>query len=292
MRENAEMLSRLGKKVYTAAVEPHGAVSPRTLREALDRAENPRMAACMGVNNETGTVTDLAAITAMLRERGGTVPHLHSDLVQQIGKVPLGIPLAELDSAAISAHKIGGPRGIGILYVRKSLEAFTRGGGQERGLRPGTENVAGAYALAACLEKYAAPETLREQYAGAAARGNALISALAETGRCTLIPAGRTADDPRFSPWIFQLAFDGIPGEVMVRALDAAGVAVSTGSACSSRKKERPVLDAMGVSAKTAFEGIRISQGWSTTMSGGRRGHRAAMRYAEYVDKWPGIPHT
>jgi cysteine desulfurase len=83
--------------------------------------------------------------------------------------------------------------------------------------------------------------------------------------RCTLIPRGRWEEDPRFSPYILQAAFKGIPGEVMVRALDDEGFAVSTGSACSSGTGKRPILSAMGVDAATAFEGIRISQGWSTT---------------------------
>jgi cysteine desulfurase len=82
---------------------------------------------------------------------------------------------------------------------------------------------------------------------------------------CSLIPADRGDEDRRFSPCILQAAFDGIPGEVMVRALDQAGFAVSTGSACSSAGKDRPVLRAMGIDPKTSLEGIRISQGWSTT---------------------------
>jgi cysteine desulfurase len=84
--------------------------------------------------------------------------------------------------------------------------------------------------------------------------------------RCALIPGDRGEEDPNFSPWILQAGFRNIPGEVMARALDDAGFAVSTGSACSSRKQQRPVLLAMGVSAAQSLEGIRISQGWSTTM--------------------------
>jgi cysteine desulfurase len=83
--------------------------------------------------------------------------------------------------------------------------------------------------------------------------------------RCTLIPRDRAEEDGRFSPYILQAAFRGIPGDVMARSLDDAGFAVSTGSACSSADRDRPVLAAMGVDKTTAFEGIRLSQGWATT---------------------------
>jgi cysteine desulfurase len=83
--------------------------------------------------------------------------------------------------------------------------------------------------------------------------------------RCALIPRDRPEEGEEFSPYILQAAFDGIPGEVMVRALDDLGFAVSTGSACSSASPERPVLEAMGIDSKQSLEGIRISQGWSTT---------------------------
>jgi cysteine desulfurase len=165
----------------------------------------------------------------------------------------------------VSAHKLGGPRGIGLLYLRKPLETLYAGGGQEGGIRPCTENTAGALALASCLERRALPEIVGAEYREACRRWKGLINALKTLKRCSLIPEDREEEDPRFSPWILQAAFEGIPGEVMVRALDDAGFAVSTGSACSSAKGNRPVLAAMGVDAQRSFEGIRISQGWSTT---------------------------
>jgi cysteine desulfurase len=165
----------------------------------------------------------------------------------------------------LSAHKIGGPRGIGLLYLRRPLEALYSGGGQERKIRPGTENVAGALALADCLESRALPEKIADELAQARGRWNHLLSALEKIDRCRLIPAERGVNDGGFSPYIVQVGFQGIPGEVMVRALDDRGFAVSTGSACSSASPERPVLAAMGVEDSLRLEGIRISQGWSTT---------------------------
>jgi cysteine desulfurase len=119
--------------------------------------------------------------------------------------------------------------------------------------------------MAEVLEKRGHSEIIGVEYEKAAERWKKLIRALHNMDRCTLIPKDRSDADERFSPWILQAAFRGIPGEVMARALDDAGFAVSTGSACSSHSQERPVLAAMGVDEKTAFEGIRISQGWSTT---------------------------
>jgi cysteine desulfurase len=151
------------------------------------------------------------------------------------------------------------------LYLKNPVEVLTLGGGQERGIRPGTENVAGAAALAAILEARAQSGTVRAEYDAAASRLRLLMEFLRSLDRCTLIPEDRRDGDDRFSPYILQAAFKGIPGQAMVRALDDEGFAVSTGSACSSRRETRPVLDAMGVDRETAFYGIRISQGWTTT---------------------------
>jgi cysteine desulfurase len=265
IRENAKILERLGKNVIPVGVEQDGRVSASGLERALEKTDNPSLAAIMGVNNETGAVTDILPLTALLRKRPGKAVHFHCDMVQGTGKIPSDLGGWDVDSASLSAHKLGGPRGIGLLYLRKPIQVLYSGGGQEGGIRPGTENVAGAAALADCLERRARPEKLRADYAAAASRFKGLIEGLKSFNRCSLIPEDRGAEDGRFSPYILQTAFDGIPGEVMVRALDDAGFAVSTGSACSGDKKERPVLDAMGVDERKSLFGIRISQGWSTT---------------------------
>jgi cysteine desulfurase len=260
--ENMETLRRLGKLTGSIAVDSYGRVSHSLLAKSLEKYGDVRFAAVMAVNNETGTINDISALSGVLRSPGVPV-HLHCDMVQAAGKIP--IDLDACDSASISAHKIGGPRGIGLLYLRRPLEALYSGGGQEGKIRPGTENPASALALAQCLEKYAATQTVKAEHEKAKGRLKRLINALAETGRCTLIPAERKADDDAFSPYILQAAFRDIPGELMVRVLDDLGFAVSTGSACSSASSERPVLRVMGLDEKTSLEGIRISQGWSST---------------------------
>ncbi|MDR1249424.1 MAG: cysteine desulfurase [Treponema sp.] len=264
--ENAFVLERLGIVLGSIGVEPDGRVSEKTLENALEKLPGARFAAIMGVNNETGAVMDLGGLTRILRRRLGAPVHVHSDLAQALGKIPLDIPRWDIDSASFSAHKIGGPRGIGLLWLRKPLKVLTAGGGQEGGIRPGTENTGGACALADCMELLADPQKAEANYEAAAARWRRLIQALRNMGRCFLIPDTREDQDPKFSPWILQAGFRNIPGEVMARTLDDAGFAVSTGSACSSRKQQRPVLLAMGISAPRSFEGIRISQGWTTTM--------------------------
>ncbi|MDR0377414.1 MAG: aminotransferase class V-fold PLP-dependent enzyme, partial [Spirochaetaceae bacterium] len=264
VRENCLCLEGLGKQIGFIGVEKDGRVSPRTLEKALAKYPNAGFAAIMAVNNETGAVNDMASLSGVLRSRAAHPVHLHCDLVQALGKTAVDIRAWDLDSASVSAHKLGGPRGIGLLYLRKPLQTLSRGGGQERGIRPGTENVSGAAALADRLEKRASAEAVHRERDKARSRWKRLITALSAHDRCTLIPEDRTEDDERFSPWILQAAFKGLPGEVMVRALDDRGFAVSTGSACSSSSRERPVLAAMGVSPDLSLNGIRISQGWST----------------------------
>ncbi|AEJ19464.1 Cysteine desulfurase [Gracilinema caldarium DSM 7334] len=269
VRENAEQLQRLYIPVASIPAERDGRIGIeavlKTMEKARERNLPVRMLAIMAVNNETGAITDIETIVQTVRQLPGPALHIHTDLVQTIGKVPFSLAGSGIDSAAISAHKLGGPRGIGLLYLKRPLIPLTRGGEQEWGFRPGTENVAGALAMAYCLEQLATPDKLVKHYEAAQQRMAQLISGLKKSGNCMLIPEDRQEQDPRFSPYILQAAFPGIPGEVMVRALDDAGIAISTGSACSSGKIERPVLKAMGIDADTSFCSVRFSQGWATT---------------------------
>ena len=270
VRENCLLLEKLGIPTNVIGVEKDGRVSAGTLSRTLEKHPDTRFAAVMGVNNETGALMDIAALVSLVRSnqaKTGLPVHFHADLVQALGKVPVDISGWDLDSAAFSAHKLGGPRGIGLLYLKKPLEPLYTGGEQEGGVRPGTENTLGALALADVLERRAHPETVRAEGEKAGERFRYLIGKLKKISRCRLIPEEREDNDPRFSPWILQARFRDVPGAVMVRALDDSGIAVSTGSACSSSSPERPVLAAMGVDESARLEGIRISQGWSTDMA-------------------------
>jgi cysteine desulfurase len=250
----------MGKKVLYIKADGDGRVSPGQLEKLLGRERNIRMVSVMWVNNETGAVMDIASLSAVC----GAQVHFHCDMVQGLGKLPCSIQDMNIDSASMSAHKIGGPRGVGLLYLRKKVQALYSGGEQERGLRPGTENVQGIIACAAALKMRTA--NISGDFAAAQERMDYLLGKLSMLDRFSPIPRERSIGDARFSPYILQCTLRGIPGEVMVRALDAEGFSISTGSACSSSSPDRPVLKAMGINNTDALEGIRISQGWSTTM--------------------------
>ena len=267
IRENCLVLEKFGFPIGIIGVEKDGRVSEGTLFQTLEKYPEARFAAIMGVNNETGSLMDIKTLASLLRinQKKTKLPiHFHCDLVQALGKVPIDLKSWDPDSASFSAHKLGGPRGIGLLYLKKPISPLYSGGEQEGGVRPGTENTPGALALADLLEHRAKADTVKAEEEKARERFEYLIGKLKKIDRCSLIPKDREERDPRFSPWILQARFKGLPGAVMVRALDDEGVAVSTGSACSSSSPERPVLTAMGADESERLEGIRISQGWTT----------------------------
>ncbi|MBX9588208.1 MAG: cysteine desulfurase [Hyphomonadaceae bacterium] len=211
-------------------------------------------------NNETGVVQPVAAVAAAARAQGFFV---HTDAVQAAGRVPVDVRSLGVDCLTLSAHKIGGPKGVGALVIheRASLPAFIAGGGQERRRRAGTENVAAIAGFGAAAE---------------AARGD-----LARMGRlrvlrdrlegevCALTPAAVVigAEAARL-PNTAAIALAGVSAETLVIALDLAGIAVSAGAACSSGKVGTShVLEAMGLEKSLARAAIRVSLGWSSTQS-------------------------
>ncbi|WP_291138364.1 aminotransferase class V-fold PLP-dependent enzyme [Erythrobacter sp.] len=228
-------------------VRPDGALDLDTLREAVQR-ERP-LVAVQQVNSETGNRQDLAAIAAIVHEAGGL---LLADCAQGAGR----FALPPCDMAIVSAHKFGGPIGVGALLVR-DYAMLEPSGGHERGYRRGTENLPGALgmaaALEACGEPYVAPDVL-EPFEALAADCRAL-------GGTWL---GDTLADP--TPYVRALAMPGMSGSAQVMRFDMAGFAVSQGSACSSgTMKTSHVLEAMGLDAGIAANTIRVSVGWSTT---------------------------
>lgn len=283
IREQADMLRHCGWKVVQVRPGSTGIVEPDAIQAALT---NDTILVClMAVNNETGAIQPVYQVADLLaknaKETGKRRPRLHVDCVQAAGKEPLCLSYPGIDSAAFSAHKIGGPRGIGLLYLSQKIESFVRGGGQEQGIRSGTENLGGAWALSKCLERHylaagfdsvsqkAAPKAspALDRFLQQKEMTSHFLTQLKAIKGCTLIPECRLdpAQEDKFSPWIVQAAFAGIPGEVLVRAMSERGIAISTGSACSSRKLSRPVLEAMGISRDLATNGVRFSFGPATT---------------------------
>lgn len=263
--ENCEQLQRLRIPAVRVPVTEGGTLEIDRVVKILEKNSQIRMVALMAVNNEIGSIQNVYALSRTIQERIHHPVHLHCDVVQGIGKIPFSISEAQVDSASISAHKIGGPRGIGLLYLKKRIPVLYRGGGQEGGIRSGTENVGGAVSLARALERHAEPSIVEKEYGAAKSRWERLIQELRTLDRCVLIPRDRKPDDPRFSPYILQASFLGIPGEVLQRCLDDEGIAVSMGSACSQADRERPLLAEMGIPREIALGAVRFSQGWTTT---------------------------
>ena len=259
--EQAKMLECTGWKTLVIPVTKEGFVTPEAVLATI--RDDTAYVAVMAVNNETGAIQPVREIAAALITHcaGKKKPHFHVDAVQAAGKVPLDLSMPGLDSAAISAHKLQGPRGIGLLYLSHRIEPFIRGGGQEAGFRPGTENLAGAYALSQCLEK----STQKNLEPRARELMKHTIQSLKSINGISIIPETRTDDDLRFSPFIAQFTNKGIPGEVLVRALSDEEIYISTGSACSSKKKSRPVLQAMNVPPAMQQNAFRISIGSEST---------------------------
>lgn len=261
VREQAEVMKNCGWQVLTVYPDKRGIVGPEAVLAKL--TANTALVCVIAVNNETGAVQPVYEIAdALIKASAGKKrPKFHIDAVQAVGKINIQLSHAGIDSAAISAHKIRGPRGCGILYLKQRQDPFVRGGGQENGLRPGTENLYGALAMADCLENCmdSLDGRLLEQ-CGKTAR---FIDALRGIPSCLILPENRSAHSPvdQYSPWIVQAAFEKIPGQVLVRALSDKGFCISTGSACASRKISRPVLEAMGVTPDLANNAVRFSFG-------------------------------
>jgi len=263
----ARLLESLGLALDIVNPGSDGIVDPAKIAGAVRK--DTALVAVIAVNNETGAIQDLAEISRLVAEAAGALgrrpPRLHADAVQALGKIAFSPASHGISSASFSAHKIRGPRGIGALWHEGQLEPMTVGGGQEGGIRPGTENLQGAWAFAAAARK--AVSSLEDNRRRARAMEARLIDGLGAIRGAVPLPLGREAGDERYSPFILSAAFPGLAGEVMVRALSDLGVAVSTGAACSanSKKAVRRVLDAMGLEAELSMSAVRISTGGTTT---------------------------
>ena len=260
IREQSEALKNCGWNVVQIPADSDGRITPDTVTSLL--TSDTVLVCIMAVNNETGVIQPIYEIADAITKacEGKRRPKFHVDCVQAAGKIELNLGYKGIDSAALSSHKICGPRGIGILYMKDTIEPFLRGGGQEKGLRSGTENVFGAVAFSKCLERY-----YNKANPADAERTNSFVEKLAGLPGCTIVPPSRLEKKELFSPYVVQAAFSNIPGNVMLRALDAKGFSISTGSACSAKKNKRPVLEAMHVDSKLRENAVRFSFGPHTT---------------------------
>ncbi|MBV9108048.1 MAG: cysteine desulfurase [Gemmatimonadetes bacterium] len=255
--ESAHAAEREGSPVILLPVDGNGVVRMDAVDAALER--RPAVLSVMWANNEAGVLQPVREIAERCRGAGVA---FHSDAVQALGKVPVRADEVPVDLLAFSAHKVGGPKGIGALFVRRGtqLRPLLFGGGQERGLRPGTEDVAGAAGFAAAAE---AAEAAREVEM---ARIAALRDRL-EAGLRSRIPGlvVNGAGAPRL-PTVSNVSIPRADPEMLLASLDLQGIAASSGSACSSGAVEPShVLTAMGIPAEMAGPSVRFSLGWGTT---------------------------
>lgn len=252
-----------GVPVETAYVTTDGVLDLDWLKDRLGKWDAARdgmpVLAIMLANNETGIIQPVAEAANLVREAGGLT---HCDAVQGLGKIMVNVSLLGVDYLALSAHKVGGPQGVGALWVRSGapLKPVLFGGGQERSLRSGTENLSGITGFGAATE--AAIRDMPKLQALAAHRDQIEATLISEAGVTVF---GKNVDRLAQTS---NFAIPGFRAETQVMAMDLAGVAISSGSACSSGKVKRSlVLSAMGASDDLAESAVRISFGWGSELS-------------------------
>jgi cysteine desulfurase len=249
-------LEKEGASLTLLPVDQDGIVDPDALSCAL--TPETRLVSIMAANNVVGTLQMIAELADIARRCGVL---FHTDAVQAAGKIPLNVRNQQIDLLSLSAHKLNGPKGVGALYVRKGVELapLWEGGGQEAGLRSGTENVAGIVGLGA------AAEIARNEMADEAARLVKIREYIIDSVARLIPNAYLIGDRYRRLPGNICLGFAGMEGEAirLLLDLDAAGFAVSSGSACSALHAGEPshVLEALGFDAFKSRGSLRISMG-------------------------------
>jgi cysteine desulfurase len=251
--ETARFLEKDGFKVTYLGVDDQGIVDPDDVRRAI--TDETVLVSVMLANNELGTIQPLAEISQATRQAG---VYLHTDAVQAVGRIPVNVDELGVDLLSMSAHKLYGPKGVGALYIRKGvrMEPITHGGGQERGRRSGTQNVAGIVGLSRAAE-------LAGQEMGAEAERLTPLRDRLIQGILEGIDHSYLNGHPvKRLPNNANLSFDFVEGESMCLNLDLKGICASTGSACSSSSLEPShVLLAMGVPSQLAHGSLRFTLG-------------------------------
>jgi cysteine desulfurase len=257
--ESCEYLEKHGYEVTYLDVDKSGRVSVDDLRAAI--RDDTILVSIIYVNNETGTIQDIKELAAVARERK---VQFHSDAVQAVGRMPVDIRDLGVDLLSMSSHKYYGPKGIGALYARVGTRftPFQHGGSHERGKRAGTENVAAAVGMARALELAVEEMDQRLEH----------VENLADkftSGIIQRIPSARLHGDlEHWLKYTMFFTFPGSDGEAILVTLDMKGIAVSSGSACTSGATEPShVLHAMGVPSREASTSVRFSLGKDTTES-------------------------
>jgi len=255
--ETAEALGREGHALTVVGVDDCARVSVDDLRAAV--GSDTVIVSVMHANNETGAVQPIARAADVAHERGAL---FHTDAVQTVGKTPVDVRALGVDLLSLSAHKFGGPKGVGALYVKHGtpLARFHHGGAHERNLRAGTENVAGIVGMARALEVACEDmEDCRRVTSGLASTFVAGVTSRIERVRVNSLEDGL--------PGTVNLSFEDVEGESLVLGFDLEGICLSTGSACASGSMEPShVVQAMGIGDDLARGTLRFSFGRGNTV--------------------------
>jgi cysteine desulfurase len=256
--ESAEILHKNhGFALDPAPVDCEGLIVKEQLHELVN--DKTSIVSIMHANNETGTIQELASLAELVHAKGAL---FHTDAVQSTGKIPVDVKQLGVDLLSLTGHKIYGPKGTGALFIKLGVELapLFYGGSHEKKRRPGTENVAGAVGLAKCLE--IASKRQQQDYAKHTELADYFVSQV--MSKIADVHFNGTRKD-RIPPTV-NLSFEGAEGESIVMALDIEGIAVSSGSACTSGATEPShVLTAMGIPAIVGQGAVRFSMGRSTT---------------------------
>ncbi len=276
--ETCRALEKEGFEVTYLPVTGEGLVELSTLEASI--RPDTILISVMHANNEVGTIQPLEEIGRLAAERD---IYLHSDAVQSVGKIPVNVDDLGVDLLSLSAHKLYGPKGVGALYIRKGtkLESIIQGGGHERRLRSGTENISGIVGLARAAE-LAERDMSRE-----AERLAGLRDRLAELVLGKVKDAWINGTMKKRLPGNLNFGFKYVEGESLLLFLDSKGICVSTGSACSSHKLEPShVLMSLGLKAEECHGSLRITLGMSNTLD---EVEYVAESIVEAVERFRGI---
>jgi cysteine desulfurase len=255
--ESAGCLEEKGTRVVYIGVDAYGTIDLKQLKDAL--SDKTGLVSVMTANNEIGTIQDIRRIAGIVHNAGA---FFHTDAVQAVGKIPISVKELDVDYLSFSGHKIYGPKGVGVLYVRKGAPfcPLIRGGHQEKGRRAGTENTLGIVGLGKAIE------LRKKEMAGEFKRLTALNDRLKKGIERNIEGIQFNGHPVNSLPGTLNVSFSGAEGEAILLYLDLEGIAVSTGSACASGSLDPShVLMATGIPQEQAHGSIRMSMGRDTT---------------------------
>lgn len=249
-------LKRMGYQIKTVPVDHDGVVDPDVLRSVL--SSNTTLVSVMLANNEIGTVEPIKTLAEITHQYGAL---FHTDAVQALGHIPVDVSVLQVDMLSASAHKFNGPKGVGFLYVRNGVQLLPLldGGGQECGMRAGTENVAGIVGMAVALQEHT--ERLEQESVYLKGLADRLIDQLKKHNLDFCVNGSKNR-----IPGSLSLSFRNANGEMLLHRLDLMGTAVATGSACNSKEDELShVIQAIQVQQEYMHGTIRVTFGIDNT---------------------------